>query len=401
MDNDIDYDLVIAGGSVAGAALGFAAKRAGARVLIAEAELGFRDRVRGEALHSWGIAEAARLGLIEVLEAAPAQAALYWDTYVGGTLVEHRNLAQTTPARLPGYNLHHPELQTALLEAAEGQGVTVQRGVKVSRIEPGRTVGLELSRGDERSRVRAHLAVIADGRQSPLRKQLGIDAEGQRSPLITSGVLLENVSMDPAAVGMFAQPASGALALAVPLPRGRTRLYLVEQASAGRRYSGQADFAAARARCEAIGVPPDALEDARVIGPLASFETTCWSLRERALPPGVALVGDAAGNVDPTFGCGQSLALRDARTLAEQLRECDDWQLAAARHAEQRRGYHAALLRLEGWLTRILFTPGAEGDALRSVTMPRLAELGIDLIGSGPDCPADAATEALLFAGTS
>jgi 2-polyprenyl-6-methoxyphenol hydroxylase-like FAD-dependent oxidoreductase len=116
------------------------------------------------------------------------------------------------------------------------------------------------------------------------------------------------------------------------------------------------------------------------------------------LPPGVALLGDAAGNVDPAFGCGQSLALRDVRTLIEQWRGCGDWQLAAAGYIRERRAYHAALLRIESWLSRILFTPSPQGDALRTLTLPRLQRLGVDLVGAGPDAPSDEATEAELFA---
>src|ERR1700755_3398863 len=109
------YDLVIAGGSVAGAAFGFAAGRHGLRVLIVEPELVFRDRVRGEALHPWGVAEARRLGLEAALEQAPAQPIEFWDTHIAGALVERRDLVQTTPFGLRGLNFHQPELQAALL----------------------------------------------------------------------------------------------------------------------------------------------------------------------------------------------------------------------------------------------------------------------------------------------
>lgn len=39
------------------------------------------------------------------------------------------------------------------------------------------------------------------------------------------------------------------------------------------------------------------------------------------------------------------------------------------------------------------------GDALRAATFPRLAELGIDLIGRGPDSATGADVEARLFEG--
>lgn len=427
---DTDYDLVIAGGSIAGAALGFAAQRAGARVLIVEPESAFRDRVRGESLHPWGVAEAQRLGLTEVLERAPSQPADFWDTYIGGQRVERRDLAATTPARLPERNVHHPELQTALLDAARAAGVEVRCGAKVVHIDPGVRATIVLApvegramvRHDEaagaparssessgdRTTVTARLAVIADGRHSPLRMQLGIAVTGDPMPMLTSGVLLEDVGNDPTAVSMFSPREFGALALVLALPRNRVRLYFihrrdsepsVDRSSERRAYSGAAQLPALLQRCLEVGVPPSWFARARASGPLATFETTCWSLRDAELPRGVALIGDAAGNVDPVFGCGQSLALRDVRHLIEAARECRyDWQLAASRYIQQRRGYHASLLRIESWLSRILFTPSPQGDAIRAAAFPRLEQLGVDLIGLGPDSSSDDATEAQLFA---
>jgi 2-polyprenyl-6-methoxyphenol hydroxylase-like FAD-dependent oxidoreductase len=397
---DIDYDIIIAGGGVAGATLGLVASREGARVLIVEAEAAFRDRVRGEGLHPWGIVEAERLGVLDVLRSAPAHAVSYWDTYLGGMQVERKDLTKTTPSQLPGYNVHHPELESVLLMAAEAAGADVRRGARVTRIEPGAPASVELAHGDGRTQRRARLAVVADGRRSPLRRQLGTEMTETLTPLVSTGLLLDGVSCDRSATGMFVEASGRGLALIVALPRERARLYLFEPRSAGRpRFSGVADVPALLERCVAIGVPPAAFARARAIGPLATFDTTYCALRDGGLPQGVALLGDAAGNVEPAFGCGQSLALRDVRTLFDAFRETGSWQLSAARYVEQRRAYHAALLRVEAWMTRILFTPSPAGDMLRMATGPRLDQLGIDLFGAGPDSPSDAATEAKLFEG--
>jgi menaquinone-9 beta-reductase len=397
-----DYDFVIAGGSIAGAAFGFALRRAGARVLIVEPEMTFRDRVRGEGLHPWGLAEAHRLGLYDVI-ARTAQSTRFWDMYIGGALFDHRDLVQTTPSRLCGCNVHHPELQTALLEAAEAAGAGVLRGAKVTRIEPGDPVAIEIGS----RRVRAQMAVVADGRQSPLRRELGVNVSGEASPMLMTGVLLEGVACERSTIGMFIPPEFGATVLTVPLPRDRLRLYLIHRADAqnGRScersgYSGAAQLPALLDRCVRSGVPAEWLAPARAIGPLATFETTHWTIADRELPRGVVFAGDAAGNVDPVFGCGQSLALRDARVWIEERRACGaDLQLAAAQYLARRRAYHRSLLRAESWLTRILYTVGPEGDALRAAAFARVAELGIDVIGAGPDSPTDDAVEARLFAG--
>jgi flavin-dependent dehydrogenase len=57
------YDLVTIGGGIGGAALAKVIAARGLRVLVLEREQEFRDRVRGEFLNSWGVAEAIRLGL--------------------------------------------------------------------------------------------------------------------------------------------------------------------------------------------------------------------------------------------------------------------------------------------------------------------------------------------------
>lgn len=59
-----DYDVITIGGGLAGGALAKTIAEAGFRVLVLERLLVFRDRVRGEALYPWGVAEASTLGLL-------------------------------------------------------------------------------------------------------------------------------------------------------------------------------------------------------------------------------------------------------------------------------------------------------------------------------------------------
>jgi 2-polyprenyl-6-methoxyphenol hydroxylase-like FAD-dependent oxidoreductase len=395
------YDIVIAGGGIAGSAFGLCMQKRGARVLILETTREFRDRVRGEAIHPWGVAEALQLGLGPVLERAAAIDAQYWDNYVAGERVARRDLAQTTLAQLAGRNVHHPELQTALLAAAHQAGVEVRRGTRVAKIEPGAPVALDLTDdAGESARVTSRLAAIADGRRSPLREALGIGTSGVNSPVRVSGVLLRHVACPEAAIAMCTPPAFGEFSLVLPLSGGRARLYLVHpQQESSRNHAGPARLQAFFERCIGAGACAEWFSAAQSIGPLATFDTHCVTLRSSELPAGVVLIGDAAGNVDPAFGCGMSLALRDARCLAEELHETPSaWSLAAARYTKRRRQYHNALLRLESWLLRLLFTTGREVDALRAAAFARMPQLGLDLVGIGPDGPIDDRTEQALFA---
>ena len=57
------YDIVTVGGGLGGSALATTMAEAGANVLVLEASTAFSDRVRGESLLPWGVAEARELGL--------------------------------------------------------------------------------------------------------------------------------------------------------------------------------------------------------------------------------------------------------------------------------------------------------------------------------------------------
>ncbi len=58
-----DYDVITVGGGLGGAALGKVLAEKGLRVLVTEREVEFKDRIRGETMAPWGVAEAQKLGL--------------------------------------------------------------------------------------------------------------------------------------------------------------------------------------------------------------------------------------------------------------------------------------------------------------------------------------------------
>jgi menaquinone-9 beta-reductase len=61
------YDIVAVGGGIAASSLVMAMAERGARVLVLERQRQFKDRVRGEAVVSWGVAEANELGICHLL----------------------------------------------------------------------------------------------------------------------------------------------------------------------------------------------------------------------------------------------------------------------------------------------------------------------------------------------
>ena len=125
-----DYDLIIIGGGIAGSALAAGTAAAGARTLILESETSFRDRVRGEAIMPWGVAEARQMGLLDAITQAGANPLPFWDSYQGPDRSGHRDLTRTTQVKEPTLACYHPALQTAR------PNPTKSRGDKASRTAP-------------------------------------------------------------------------------------------------------------------------------------------------------------------------------------------------------------------------------------------------------------------------
>ena len=392
----MDFDIIIAGGSVAGASFGHAAAKAGHRVCIVERSVQFADRVRGEAILPWGVVEARHLGLEDVIGGAPGCAIQYWNTYLGGMQVEHRDLPQTVESGCGGINVHHPRLQDALLAATQAAGATVVRGASVESFEYGSAVQTTWLQGGRARQVRSKLLVIADGRNSRLRAAGGQPLSLGTSPMAVSGVLFTCPSLGPAAIEAFYPPQLGELVLLVPLPAQRTRVYWVCPPDAVRsvRQAPAELISQLLQRCAALGVPPSwhtvAADNAR--GPCTSL-VTAYRKAQTLLPaPGVVLIGDAAGNVDPTFGCGLSLALRDARCLRDNIEQHGPSARALQHYAQERERYYDALVRTEQILHRALFAPEPS-----PVFAARVPASGVDLVGRGPESPCGVDTERFIF----
>jgi menaquinone-9 beta-reductase len=396
----MQYDIIIAGGGIAGATLGIAARRLDLRVLVVEAENEFRDRIRGEGLHSWGVREARRLGIANLLYETCARALPVWDTYLNGSRVERRHLPESTLAACESMAFFHPEMQTALLLALEKAGAHVLRGAQVEGVEPGQSPRVTIRDGGGSARSEtARLVVVATGRGKTFRSKLGLSTACGEPGLEVSGLVLHDVDIPDDAVAMFVAPSLGSAAPLFPLPSRRARVYLVsnprcEHAS----FVGSQAVGGFLDRCHQFGVPRDWLRNAHARGPLATFDgTPTWA--EGSWPRGVALVGDVAGSLDPAFGAGLSLALLDVRTLVEQLGGDVDFCEAARRYEAERTLYYEKLLRLESWVGRILYGVSSPDNAPLLPLLPRLRELGLDIIGAGPYCSIDDDTERLLFAG--
>jgi 2-polyprenyl-6-methoxyphenol hydroxylase-like FAD-dependent oxidoreductase len=376
-----DHDVAIAGGGLAGAGLATVMARAGARVLVVERATVFEDRVRGEWLAPWGVREARLTGLLDVVLEAGGQQ-VPWNVGRSG-----KPRFQSSPDGDLPLGFSHPALQEAMLAAAAGAGAEVLRGATVEHVSTGRRPAMRVRRGGSTLDVRARLVVGAEGRGSRARRAIGRPEHEHRSGRLLAGVLVGGLGgPDDTSYFLIREHAAG-LAMLYPQGGGLGRAYAFLPDAGPEAFAGPQAFARFLAMLVDGGVPAGVLHDATPQGPLAAFVASdSWV--ESPYRDGVAVIGDAAGISDPTWGMGIALALRDVRVLSEALLGQNDWDLAGAQYAGERDRYFDAIRTVENWHAELLLTPGSAADARRrhaarawSSDPSRLP----DMIGLGPD----------------
>src|SRR3954451_18138278 len=124
---DDSFDVAIAGGGVAGSSLATVLARAGLRVALVEREAQFRDRIRGEGIHPWGVGEAHRAGLAELLDAASVQELSIWQRYSDRVPEPPFQWREVSIDGHPELGVSHPRLQEAAISSAMAAGATLLR----------------------------------------------------------------------------------------------------------------------------------------------------------------------------------------------------------------------------------------------------------------------------------
>jgi menaquinone-9 beta-reductase len=382
-----DYDVITVGGGLGGAALAKVLAEKGLRVLVVERERQFKDRIRGEVMWPWGVAEARTLGLYDRLRETCAHELPFVDL-AGFPL---RDLRTTTPQQLPSLTFYHPVMQEVVLDSASSAGAEVWRGAVVHEVKPGQPPVATIEEGNSRRELTARMVVCADGKSSMGRTWGGFSTQRGKQRLFGAGLMFEGMRV-PDDTGVFLiNPALRQIAYLFPEGGGRVRAYLVYAPENVARLQGESDVPRFIAESIRVGIPDRHFAGARALAPLASFDMTeHWV--DHPYCDGFALIGDAAGATDPTWGQGLSLTLRDVRVLADSLLGSDDWDAAGRSYARERDAYFDASVKTGGWQFDLYFDRGPDADARRARVLPLLAsepDRFPDHAISGPDLPCD------------
>ena len=315
-------DVVIVGAGIGGSALARALADDGLNVLVLEQSEVYEDRVRGESMVPWGVAEARRLGVEQVLLDAGAHVAPMWINYHLPDQRDEVPAGMIIPDVAGSMNLRHPEACAALEQAARAAGAAVTRGTRDLDLTLGAEPRVRWRDANGDHEVQCRIVVGADGRRSRVRKAIGLELE--RAPVLShiAGLLVEGLVDVEDEHDIIA--GEGDLFMAgFHQGAGRARIYLCPGVSQADRFVGAGNVEKFLADCAFECIPfGKRLAAGRPAGPLATYPgDDTWI--DRPYGEGAVLIADSAGYSNPIIGQGLSIAMRDARQVRDAIRSGD------------------------------------------------------------------------------
>jgi len=325
-----DYDIIIAGAGLAGAAFALAAAQGGLKVAVVdpqpfETQLAPHFDGRSTAiaystfrmLDALGLGEslrphACRMDHILVTDGQrpsassrpPSPAFIRFDADEIGD----RNGGEPL-----GYMLENRRIRQALAEALPKAGVEmiIPASVKKVDVQPGHA---RVTLNDGRT-LEAPLVVGAEGRGSTVRREAGIQTLGWTYK--QSGVVCTvKLGKDHGNVAHEYFLPDGPFAI-LPLTEQRVSLVWTESTRRSEALKVCSDEAFHAHLFRRFGEFLDSLE---VVGPRFVYPLSL-QLAENLIAPRIAIMGDAAHGVHPVAGQGLNMGLKDAAALAEVLTE--------------------------------------------------------------------------------
>jgi menaquinone-9 beta-reductase len=311
-----DYDVAIVGASLAGCATAIMLARTGARVALVEKspDPSAYKRICTHYIQSSAVPTLERLGLLEpMMQAGALRAhARIWTRF--GWIAPPADT--TAPA---GVNLRREKLDPLIRElAARTPGVDLMLGHTVSELlRAGERFSGVRARDSHQHAVELHarLVVGADGRDSKVAKLSGVPTKTAPHGRIAYGGYYEGpqpVTAPDAALWLLDPD------MAAAFPTDDGLIFYATMPSKARLPEFRADPQGALEKLVSSIPEAPPIAQSRLVGQVQG-KIDMTNVLHRPTAPGLALVGDAAGAIDPLFGVGCGFALQTSEWLADSV----------------------------------------------------------------------------------
>jgi len=314
-------DVLILGGGPTGSSAGMVLAREGISSLLIESDHHPRFHV-GESLLPHSLPVFDRLGIHDVIRALPR-------TLVkpGATFCSHDGAEQSDfwfeesaePVIPHAYNVRRDEFDAALLRTAESRGVDVREGWKAIAPEwdGERLAGVRVRAADGEERtIRAKCVIDATGQQAFLATRMGwktVYPDHRKLAIVGHFEGVQRPEGRGAGNIVIIVTQSGWFWL-IPFADGTTSVGVVLDTA---RYEGIAGGIDAQfdAAIEATPQAARQLAGAKRTFPAAAVQNFSFKVK-RSHGDGFAVVGDAAGFLDPIFSSGIMIGMNAAERVA-------------------------------------------------------------------------------------
>jgi 2-polyprenyl-6-methoxyphenol hydroxylase-like FAD-dependent oxidoreductase len=318
---DVQFDVVVAGGGVAGSAAAAALSRDGYEVAIVEPGMDASRRLAGELVHPTGASALAELGLLDAVRGGER-------TDVTGFSVRFGGAADSKVVRLPysvggepgqaAFAVEHSLMRERLLAAvARLARVTLLDHSRITYVDPdaGDCAAVRIATPAGETVLRPRLLVGADGAASPVSRLAGIVQRRERISTLF-GLVLEDKALPDPGYGHVFLGGCGPV-LAYPISRSAVRVMFDVPDSP----SGPRTVEACSASLPALPEPFRG-EVARALETSPMIASASYNGGMREIVRGrLALVGDAAGCCHPLTATGLTVCAHDALRLRDALRD--------------------------------------------------------------------------------
>jgi 2-polyprenyl-6-methoxyphenol hydroxylase-like FAD-dependent oxidoreductase len=310
--NELEADVVVAGGGIAGLGLACALAAWDVSVLVLEKRSKAGGIHRGDSLLPRTTALFARWGVLDAVRAADAQPISRIEIHHGARKLCETPLAGAS-AETPYLVLPHARIEQVLLERALAFGrARLVRPARVTDVvrEGGRVTGVRFETPEGPGVARGRLVVACDGHRSIVRSRLGIEVAPLYYDHLYLGLEADRPASYENAMRVHFHPEGGVLLMPRPTRVGIGMLVPAHDRGRWARLSDE------RLRAEVVARAP-ILREAAIHREGANVYELVRAHAPRYVKEGAVIVGDAAHATNPTAGQGMTMALGDVGLLSD------------------------------------------------------------------------------------